>query len=72
MLYLDTKAAKPLNNELSEVHRGAMLKNADTCVHFLPSAQNGFPKSCLYCAHLDAQVYSCEKLGKPVIPYKWI
>ena len=66
------KAAKSVNNGLSKVHREAMENNADTCAHFQPPAQNGSHKSCLYCAHLDAQVYSCKKLSKPVIPYEWI
>ena len=74
MLYLDPldKAAESANNGLSKVHREAMEKNADTCVHYQLSTQNGSHKSCLYCVHLDSQVYSCKKLDKPVIPYEWI
>ena len=66
------KAAKSINNGLSKVHREAMENNADTCTYFQTPVQNGSRKSCLYCVHLDAQVYSCGKLDKPVIPYEWI
>ncbi len=64
--------SKSVNSGLSKVHQEAMEKNADTCQYFRQSAQNGSRKSCLYCAHLDAQVYSCGKLSKPVIPYEWV
>ena len=67
-----SKSGKSVNNGLSKVHQEAMEKNADTCKYFQISTRNGSPKSCLYCAHLDAQVYSCRKLSKPVIPYEWI
>lgn len=65
------KAAEPTNG-LTKIHREAMERAADTCEYFQAPVQNGFRKSCFYCAHLDAQVYSCGKLDKLVIPYEWI
>lgn len=66
------ETAKLVNNGLSESHQEAMQENADACNYFQSSAQNQAHKSCLYCAYLDTRVYSCEKLNKPVIPYRWI
>ena len=66
------KSGRYVNNGLSKVHQDAMKKNADMCKYFQISTQNGSGKSCLYCTHLDAQVYSCGKLSKPVIPYEWV
>ena len=65
------KATEPANG-LAKIHREAMERTANTCMYFQPSAQNRFRKSCFSCAYLDAQVYSCGKLNKLVIPYEWI
>ena len=74
MLYLDAldKATQSINSGLSKIHQDAMEKNADACNYFRSSVQNQIHKSCLHCAYLDTQVYSCSKLNKTVIPYKWI
>ena len=65
------RTVEPIDNRFSKVHREAMEKAADTCGHFQPSVQPRHQKSCLCCSHLDTQVYSCGKLNKLVIPYKW-
>ena len=74
MLYLDAfdKATQSVNSRLSKTHQDAMEKNADACNYFRSSVQNQPHKSCLHCAYLDTQVYSCSKLNKTVIPYKWV
>lgn len=65
------RSAESISNGLSKLHQEAMEKAADTCEHFQAPARNRHRKSCLDCTHLDAQVYSCDKLNKVVIPYKW-
>lgn len=65
------QAAKSADKGLAKIHQEAMEKIADTCKHLKPIVQNPHHKSCLYCVYLDAQVYSCQKLNKLVIPYKW-
>ena len=71
-IHIADETAQLVNNRLSEAHREAMKKNADACNYFQLSTQNQTRKSCLYCAYLDTQIYSCEKLNKLVIPYRWI
>ena len=65
------QAAESVNNRLAKVYREAMEEIAETCEYLQPTVQNPHRKSCLYCRHLDAQVYSCQKLDKLVIPYRW-
>ncbi len=65
------RTAEPANG-LTKIHRESMERTADICKYFQGSTQNGFRKSCFYCAYLDAQVYSCGKLEKVVIPYEWV
>ena len=65
------QAAESVDNGLAKVHQEAMEEIADTCEYLQITGQNPHRKSCLYCVHLDAQIYSCQKLNKLVIPYKW-
>lgn len=65
------QAAESVNNGLAKVYQDTMEQIADTCEYLQPTVQNPHRKSCLYCEHLDAQVYSCQKLDKLVIPYRW-
>ncbi len=65
------QAAESINNGLAKVYRDTMEQIANTCEYLQPTVQNPHRKSCLYCGHLDAQVYSCQKLDKLVIPYRW-
>lgn len=65
-------ATKPAAGDgRSEAHLLHMEKIADSCEHFQPTAQSRHRKSCLRCEHLETQIYTCVKLNKPVIEYKW-
>ena len=51
------QAAESVNNGLAKVYQDTMEQIADTCEYLQPTVQNPHRKSCLYCEHLDAQVY---------------
>lgn len=66
------RAAKPeLNNIVFRTHLSEMVETANRCAHFQPIPETRLFYSCLFCEHLDARIYACKKLGKPVINYRW-
>lgn len=68
---IDRAATPYSDNTVSKAHQQEMAEIADNCAHFEPASENRSIRSCLHCEHLDAHIYACKKLGKPVIQYKW-
>lgn len=66
------RATEPVAGKgLVESHRHHMEEIANDCEHFQPTSQSRYHKSCLCCEHVETQIYTCVKLNKPVIEYKW-
>ena len=66
------RAAEPAEESfLAAEHRVQMAEIADKCQFFQAKTVGDSRKSCLRCEHLDARIYTCPKIGKPVIDYKW-
>ncbi len=68
---IDRAAKTGLNNILFRTHLSEMAETANRCAHFQPIPEIRLFYSCLFCEHLDARIYACKKLGKPVINYRW-
>lgn len=66
------RGAEPVEESpLAAEHRTQMEEIADKCQFFQAKTETDSRKSCLSCEHLDARIYTCPKIGKPVIDYKW-
>lgn len=68
---IDRAAKSGLNNIVFRTHLSEMVETANRCAHFQPIPETRLFHSCLFCEHLDARIYTCKKLGKPVINYRW-
>ena len=68
---IDRAAKSELNNVVLRTHLSEMVETANKCAHFQPIPEIRLFHSCLFCEHLDARIYACKKLGKPVISYRW-
>lgn len=68
---IDRAAKSELNNIVFRTHLSEMVETANRCAHFQPIPEIRLFHSCLFCEHLDARIYTCKKLGKPVINYRW-
>ncbi len=68
---IDRAAKSKLNNIVFRTYLNEMVETANRCAHFQPIPEIRLFHSCLFCEHLDARIYTCKKLGKPVINYKW-
>ena len=68
---IDRAAKYGSNNIVFLTHLNEMGQTANRCAHFQPIPETRLFYSCLRCEHLDARIYACKKLGKPVISYKW-
>ena len=68
---IDRAAKSELNNIVFRTHLSEMAETANRCAHFQPIPEIRLFHSCLFCEHLDARIYACKKLGKPVICYRW-
>ncbi len=68
---IDLAAKSWLNNIVFQTHLNEMGEIANRCAHFQPIPETRLFYSCLLCEHLDARIYACKKLGKPVINYRW-
>lgn len=44
---------------------------ADRCKYYEILSIAPIIRSCLNCVYIDSQIYTCKKLGKPVIEYRW-
>ena len=68
---IDRAAKSGLNNIVLQTHLSEMVETASRCAHFQPIPETRLFHSCLFCEHIDARIYACKKLGKPVINYRW-
>lgn len=68
---IDRAAKSKLNNIVFRTYLNEMVETANRCAHFQPIPEIRLFHSCLFCEHLDARIYTCKKLGKPVINYRW-
>ena len=68
---IDRAAKSELNNIVFRTYLNEMTETANRCAHFQPIPEIRLFHSCLGCEHLDARIYACKKLGKPVISYRW-
>lgn len=68
---VDRAAESVEESALPVEHRTQMEEIAEACEFFHAAATTYLRKSCLRCEYLDARIYTCAKLGKPVIDYKW-
>lgn len=68
---IDRAFKSELNNIVFQTYLSEMAETANRCAHFQSIPETRLFHSCLCCEHLDARIYACKKLGKPVINYRW-